>query len=161
LKLKKSIAIALCVSSIISIGVSSEAAKKASATPTMVQAVAVPQMNMNLDGNSNYVLVWNHIGTRFYIDLASIVVKENDDKMRWWGQNIIEVNEKGEYIGQFTQEFCYDRTMDYNNTRQWNPDTRKWEVLDTYETNSRYQADARAYKLGYIFAFQGGNPVEK
>lgn len=161
MKLKKVIAIALSAATIASVGVGCEAAKKASATPTMVQAVAVPQMLMNLDGNPNYLLVWNHVGTRFYIDLSSIIVKQNDSKMRWWAQNIIEVNESGKYIGQFTQEFCYDRTMDKNNTRQWNPDNRTWEVLDTYETNSRYQADARSYKLGYIFAFQGGNPVEK
>ena len=69
MKLKKVIAIALSAATIASVAVGCEAAKKASATPTMVQAVAVPQMLMNLDGNANYLLVWNHVGTRFYIDL--------------------------------------------------------------------------------------------
>jgi hypothetical protein len=162
MKLKKIIAIALSAATIASVGISAEAADKKDngRDMTMRQAVIMAQMPMNLDGNTNYLLVCNHSGIRFYIDLASIVIKEDDDKMCWWAQNIIEVNDEGKYVGQFTQEFCYDRTMDKKNTRQWNGDNRTWEVLDTYETNSRYQADARAYKLGYIFAFQGGNPVK-
>lgn len=161
MNLKKIIIAGMVGATVLSMGMNGEAAKKASATPTMTQSVTVPQMRMDLDGNTNYLLVWNRMGTRFYIDLSSIVVKQNDDKMRWWAQNIIEVNEEGKYLGQSTQEFCCDRTMDHDFTRQWNPDNRTWEVLNPYETNSRYQNDARAYNLGYIFAFQGGNPVEK
>lgn len=160
MKLKKSIAIALCATTLVSFGVMCEAAdKKASATPTKVAAVTVPQYPMNLDQNPNYVLVWHHLDTNYYLDLSSIIIKENDDKMRWWGQNIVEVDNNGKYIKQFLKEYCYDRTID--NTRQWNPATRQWENLFTYDTNSRNQLEVRAYNLSYMFAFQGGNPVEK
>ena len=160
MKLKKSIAIALCATTLVSFGVMCEASdKKASATPTRTQAVDVPQYLMNLDSNPNYVLVWHHLDTNYYIDLSSVVVKQNDDKIRWWAQNIVEIDNTGKYIKQFPREFCYDRTTD--NTRQWNYSTKSWENLFTYDTISRNQLEARAYNLGYIFAFQGGNPVEK
>ena len=156
MKLKKLIAIALCGAAIAAYN------GEAQATPTMVQSVHVPQELMNAEGNNNYVLVWQHLGTKFYIDLTSIVVKENDN-VRWWAQNIIELDENGKYLGQFTQEFCLDMTSKklYENTKQWNADTKQWESLNTYDTKSRNQADARAFNLGYMFAFQGGNPIEK
>jgi hypothetical protein len=162
LKLKKAIAIALCGATFLSVNIGETADKKASATPTMVQGVTIPQVLMNPNENANYVLIWHHFDSGYYIDLSSIVIKENDD-LKWWAQNIVEINDKGAYINQFTQEFCFDETVDksYANTRQWDKNTRKWENLNIFDTRSRYQVDARGFSLGYIYAFQGGNPVEK
>lgn len=152
MSLKKCIAITLITGSLFS-------ASFAEATPTMTQAVSVPQELMNPNDNSNYVLVWTHLGSKYYIDISSIVIKQNDAKMRWWAENIVELNKNGEYVSQFSREFCFDRTN--GNTRMWNYNTTRWENLETYDCRSTSQVEARAYNLGYIFAFQGGNPLEK
>lgn len=152
MNIKKCIAVALVAGSIFSIS-------SAEATPTMHQAVSVPQYTMNPNENANYVLVWSHLNSKYYIDLASIVVKENNAKMRWWAENIVELNKNNEYVNQFPREYCYDRTN--GNTRMWNYGTGRWENLETYDCRSTNQLEARSYNLGYIFAFQGGNPVEK
>lgn len=152
MSLKKCIAITLITGSLFSFS-------PVEATPTMVQSVSVPQELMNPNENPNYVLVWTHLNSKYYIDLASIVVKENDDKIRWWAENIVELNKNGEYVGQFPREYCFDRTND--NTRMWNAKMRVWETFGSYNCESLNQLDARAFNLGYLFAFQGGNPVEK
>lgn len=133
------------------------------ATPTMVQSVHAPQMLMNVENNANYVLLWHHMDSNFYLDLSSIVVKENDD-LRWWAQNVVEIDENGKYIKQYTQEFCLDTTVKKDVdavTRQYNRDTKKWENMDSYDIRSRYQVESRGFNIGYLFAFQGGNPIEK
>lgn len=133
------------------------------ATPTMVQSVHTPQMLMNVENNANYVLLWHHMDSNFYLDLSSIVVKENDD-LRWWAQNVVEIDENGKYIKQYTQEFCLDTTVKKDVdavTRQYNRDTKKWENMDSYDIRSRYQVESRGFNIGYLFAFQGGNPIEK
>lgn len=152
MNIKQSIAIALVAGSIFSV-------PSAEATPTMVQSVSVPQELMNPNENPNYVLVWTHLDSKYYIDLSSIVVKENDSKIRWWAENIVELNKSGEYVGQFLKNYCFDRTND--NTRMWNTRTGVWESFGTYNCESLNQLDARAFNLGYLFAFQGGNPIEK
>ena len=134
-----------------------------SATPTMTQAVNAPQMSMNANDNTNYVLIWHHLDSSFYIDLASIVIKENDD-LKWWAQNVVELDEKGNYVKQYTQEFCLDTTVKNDVdavTRMWNKDTKKWENINSFDTRSRYQAESRGFNIGYMFAYQCGNPVEK
>ena len=132
------------------------------ATPTMVQAVYAPQMSMNASDNTNYVLVWHHLDSSFYIDLASIVIKENDE-LKWWAQNVVELDKEGNYVKQYTQEFCLDTTVKKDVdalTRMWNPDTKKWENINTFDTKSRSQVESRGFNIGYVFAFQGGNPIE-
>ena len=152
MKIKNCIAVALVTGSLFSFS-------SAEATPTMTQAVIIPQEIMNPNENSNYLLVWSNLSSKFYIDLSSIIVKENDDKIRWWALNIVELNKNNAYVGQFPREFCYDRTNDH--TRVWDYNAKEWEDFFAYSTKSRMQLDARAFNLSYIFAFQGGNPVEK
>lgn len=151
MKLKKCIATALVAGSIFSFNF-------AEATPTNCQAVSVPQELMNPNENPNYLLVWTHLGSKFYLDLSSIIVKENDDKIRWWAVNVVELNKSNEYVNQFAREFCYDRTNDH--TRQWDYNAKEWDDLFTFSTKTRTQLEARAFNLSYIFAFQGGNPIE-
>lgn len=151
MKIKKCITIALVAGSIFSVNF-------AEATPTNCQTVSVPQELMNPNENPNYLLVWTHLGSKYYIDLASIIVKQNDDKISWWAENIVELNKNNEYKNQFAYEFCYDKTTQI--TEVWNSEARKWEYLNTFDRRSQNQLEARAYNLGYIFAFQGGNPVE-
>lgn len=152
MKIKNCIAVALVTGSLFSFSF-------AEATPTMAQSVSVPQELMNPNENPNYVLVWTHLDSKYYIDLSSIVVKENDSKIRWWAENIVELNKNGEYVRQFLKNYCFDRTND--NTRMWNTRTGVWESFGTYNCESLNQLDARAFNLGYLFAFQGGNPIEK
>ena len=151
MSLKKCIAITLITGSLFS-------ASFAEATPTMTQAVTIPQELMNPNDNPNYVLVWTHLGSKYYVDLSSIVVKQNDDKMRWWAENVVELK-NNEYVAQFPREYCYDKTT--KNTRQWNYNIGRWENINPFDTNTRVQFEVRAYNLGYLFAFQGGNPIEK
>lgn len=129
------------------------------ATPTMTQAVSIPQELMNPNENSNYLLVWSNLGSKFYLDLSSIIIKENDDKIRWWAVNVVELNKKGEYVRQFPREFCYDRTTD--KTKVWDYNAKEWDEFFAYSTKTRTQLEARAFNLSFIFAFQGGFPLEK
>lgn len=152
MKIKNCIAVALVTGSLFSFS-------SVEATPTMTQAVTVPQEVMNPSENSNYLLVWSNLGSKFYIDLSSIVVKENDDKMRWWALNIVELNKDGDYVKQFPKEFCYDRTTD--KTKVWDSGSREWDEFFAYTTKQRVQLEARAFNLSFIYAFQGGFPVER
>lgn len=152
MKIKNYITTALVVGSIFSFSY-------AEAIPTMTQSVTVPQELMNPSENSNYLLVWSDLGSKFYIDLSSIVVKQNDDKIRWWAVNIVELNKNGDYVKQFPKEFCYDRTTD--KTKVWDSGSREWDEFFAYTTKQRVQLEARAFNLSFIFAFQGGFPLEK
>ena len=152
MKIKNYITTALVVSSIFSFSYTE-------ATPTMTQAVSIPQELMNPNENSNYLLVWSNLGSKFYLDLSSIIIKENDDKIRWWAVNVVELNKEGEYVRQFPREFCYDRTTD--KTKMWDYNAKEWDEFFAYSTKTRIQLEARAFNLSFIFAFQGGFPLEK
>lgn len=152
MKIKNYITTALVIGSIFSFSYTE-------ATPTMTQSVSIPQELMNPNENSNYLLVWSNLGSKFYIDLSSIVVKRDDDKIRWWAVNVVELNKKGEYVRQFPREFCYDRTTD--KTKMWDYNAKEWDEFFAYSTKTRIQLEARAFNLSFIFAFQGGFPLEK
>lgn len=132
------------------------------ATPTNVSSVHPEQQLLNLNDNPNYVLVYSNVGIGYYLDIASIVIKQNDAKGRYWAQNIISVNQKtGEFSAPITQFYYYDRTDNSDNaTKMYNSSRESWEVIQPFDPRSQVQLESRGYYLGYLFAFQKGNPKE-
>ena len=126
---------------------------------TVQQRINVPQRLMNLYDNPNYVLIYENMGIGYYLDINSIVIKKNDEHMRFWAQNIIPINMKtGEYGNPSTIFYAFDRDKEY--TERYNSDTQNWEVFQPFDCRKENQVEARAYSIGYIFAFQGGNPAK-
>lgn len=121
-------------------------------------AKTTTQYLMNLDENPNYVLVWSHLGIGYYLDISSIDIKQNDFKGRYWAQNLVEVNMKTNEVGKYiTQFYFYDRTT--LATKKYNSSDKEWETIQTYDPREASQISSRGFSIGYMFAFQGGNPV--
>lgn len=113
---------------------------------------------MNLDDNPNYVLVYSHMGFGYYLDITSINIKQNDAKGRYWAQNLVEVNMITNEVGKnITQFYYYDRTD--GSTKKYNSSNDEWETIETYDPREAVQIESRGFSIGYLFAFQGGNPV--
>ena len=113
---------------------------------------------MNLDQNPNYVLVYSHLGIGYYLDISSINIKQNDAKGRYWAQILVEVNMKTNEVGKYiTQFYYYDRTD--GATKKFNDSNKEWETIETYDPREAVQIESRGFSIGYLFAFQGGNPV--
>lgn len=120
--------------------------------------VTKQQYILNLDNNPNYVLIYSKLGIGYYLDIQSIVVKENDSVMRWWSQAICSVNMETKQVGEYKiQSYSYDRTN--GNTNMYNYSTKSWETIETYDPRESVQVESRGFSIGYIYAFQGGYPV--
>lgn len=132
------------------------------ATPTNTNSVVPKQQLMNLSDNPNYVLIYSNVGIGYYLDVTSITIKQDDDKGRYWAQNVIPVNQKtGQWSNPITQFYYYDRKDETASaTKMYDTSRKEWEVIEPFDPRSTVQLECRGYYLGYLFAFQKGNPEE-
>ena len=125
----------------------------------MVVAIQLPKVEAGYDqyynGDSNYTLVYGHMGIAYYLDKSSATVLQDDGEGSEFAVNIITVNESGEISN--TQTIWYFRSNDESpSTAYTSLDGQKWKQFRMNDTAGFMQLTIGGYKAGYYAAFGHG-----
>lgn len=117
--------------------------------PEGMPQVSAQQQYWN--GDTNYPMVYGHMGVTWYLDASSVVVKqdvyEGQDIDRIWAENIISVAEDG---NAKTHTYWY---RDNCGTMYFHRDDADWQEFDPFSYYGTMQVVVNGCKLGWRIAF--------
>lgn len=122
---------------------------------TEVPQAQAYQYDNYLNGDTNYPLLYGHMGSAWYLDKSSVVVKQDDSVAHKFAENIIMVDADNGYsiINTGTLWF-YQKLQRDDFFEAYTGNGEKWR---SFEVNSSYGADqvvVNAFKLGWKAAFR-------
>lgn len=120
-------------------------------SPTSMSQAQAMEYNQYWNGDTNYPLVYGHMGTAWYLDASSVVVQEDvydgSNIHRIWAENIISVDTAGSAQSKTYWYRDYDGTMYYRDS------SSDWKEFDPWSPYGFMQVVANGCKIGWRVAF--------
>ena len=109
-----------------------------------------------LNGDTNYVLVYGHMGVAFYLDKSSVVAKQDDSTAHAFAENILSVDSDGNITGN--QTYWYYQKVDSQDLYEAykSNDGNHWNSFEINDDSGAMAVVVQGFKYGWPIAFGYG-----